>query len=259
MTTAQRRAIGALTHDAGVSVRMSYTSSGSGAWMGYADQEFVDTFGYSNSIYSSDFDSGFDDPSLNRIINPNLDANYPVLIGVDAEGGGGHAIVCDGYGYELSAMYHHLNMGWGGYDDAWYNLPDIETHPYTFYAVSDAVYNVFVSGSGEIISGRVTDEAGNPISGAAVTATRATGGTYSDGTDPNGIYALARIPSDSSFTISVSKSGYTFDSTTSSTGTSGSSAIGNVWGVDFTGTEESEPSPSEPMPSLAPIYELLLN
>jgi len=263
LTDAQRQAIGALTHDAGVAVRMSYAAGGSGAWLGYSDQEFVNTFGYGNSVYSYDFESatGFDDPSLNQMINPNLDAGYPVLLGIDAEGGGGHAIVCDGYGYELASMYHHLNLGWGGYEDAWYNLPDVAAGGYTFYAVSDLVYNVFVSGSGEIISGRVTDESGSPISGASVTAARAGGGSYSDSTDANGIYALAKIPADADYTISVSKDGYTFSSSAAeSTGTSESSSTGNVWGVDFTGSEGDAPppEPSEPMPTLAPLYQLLL-
>jgi hypothetical protein len=260
LTTDQRQAIGALTHDAGVAVRMAYSPGASGAWLGYCDMEFVDTFGYSNSVYITDRDSGLDDPTLDRAINPNLDAGYPVLLGILSDAGG-HAIVCDGYGYELSSVYHHLNMGWSGYQDAWYNLPDVDTkegeYGYTFDLVHSIIYNVFVTGTGEIISGRITDETGNPITGAQVTATKASGGSYSDTTDENGIYALDKIPADSNYTISVSKTGYAFETKKSSTTTSTSSSIGNVWGVDFTGTEQSEPPPS---PSLIPIYiPLLLN
>jgi hypothetical protein len=263
LTEAQRQAIGSLTYDAGVAVRMQYTSNASGAWLGYCDMEFVDTFGYSNSAYIYDYEAGLDDPDLKKAINPNLDAAYPVLLGIKGDAGG-HAIVCDGYGYELSAMYHHLNMGWGGYHDAWYNLPDVDTKTddkgYTFELVHSVIYNIFVTGTGEIISGRITDEAGNPISGAQVTAIKASGGSYSETTDENGIYALDKIPADSEYTISVSKTGYAFETKTSetktsSTATSTSNSIGNVWGVDFTGTEQSEPPPS---PSLIPIYILLL-
>ena len=67
------------------------------------------------------------------MVNPNLDAGYPVLFGIT--GAGGHAIVCDGYGYNPSTMYHHLNMGWSGNDDAWYNLPTIDTAMALIYTI----------------------------------------------------------------------------------------------------------------------------
>ena len=68
----------------------------------------------------------------------------------------GHEIVCDGYGYNGSTLYHHLNLGWSGVDTAWYNLPNIGT-PYDFNVVTSCTYNVYPSGTGEIISGRVMD------------------------------------------------------------------------------------------------------
>lgn len=75
----------------------------------------------------------------------------------------------DGYGYNSGLMYHHLNMGWGGLDDAWYQLPNF-TAGYTFNAMTDCVYNIYVSGTGEIISGRITSMAGLPLEGVTVTA-----------------------------------------------------------------------------------------
>jgi hypothetical protein len=61
---------------------------------------------------------------------------------------GGHAVVCDGYGYSLSTLYHHLNLGWSGNDDAWYALPTIDTDLGPFTSIHKCVYNVFVTGSG---------------------------------------------------------------------------------------------------------------
>ena len=63
---------------------------------------------------------------LNGMINPNLDSNNPVILGIDDSQGDGHAVVADGYGYKSSTLYHHLNMGWDGEDDVWYNLPNID-------------------------------------------------------------------------------------------------------------------------------------
>ena len=108
--------------------------------------------------------------------------------------------------------------------DAWYNLPNIDDSYDPFNVVDSTIYNIYMSGSGEIISGRVTitgsGTPGTPISGATVTATRSGGTTYSAATNSNGIYAIAKIPSNSSYTVSVAKTGYSFTSRPASTGKS---------------------------------------
>jgi hypothetical protein len=81
----------------------------------------------------------------------------------------GHAVLCDGYGYNYSTLYHHLNMGWNGIDDAWYNLPVIDADT-GFNAITSCLYNIYTSGSGEIISGRVFDSEDNPVPNAVVFA-----------------------------------------------------------------------------------------
>ncbi len=228
-----RQAIGRLTHDAGVSVNMNYAAGGSGAYMSKMVDSLKDTFNYSNAIYSGYSGDNIEAEKRNNMVNPNLDAGYPTALGISGSQGG-HAIICDGYGYDTSTLYHHLNMGWGSYQDAWYNLPDIDSSP-AFTSVDEVVYNIYTSGTGEIISGRVTDSSGNPINGASVTATRTGGGTYSAVTNAKGIYALVKIPSDSTYEISVSKTGYIFTSRTVSTLTSQDySDVGNKWGIDFT-------------------------
>ena len=139
------------------------------------------------------------------MINPNLDAGLPVLFSVWDQGNSEHAIVCDGYGYQSSTMYHHINMGWGGSDDAWYNIPDI-----SYFSVVDSItYNIYTTGTGEIISGRVTDGSGSPLSDITVTAT-GPGGPFTATTNSRGIYALAKVQSNSTYTVSVSESGCTF-------------------------------------------------
>jgi hypothetical protein len=201
-----------------------------------ADIELVNTFYYSNSIYGQDPSTG---NALNNILNPNLDAGLPVILGLS--GSGGHAVVCDGYGYNGSTLYHHLNMGWTGEDNAWYNLPYVDAY-YYYNVIDDCVYNILMSGSGEIISGRVTDIVGNPVSGVTVIATGP--GTYQDETDSEGIYALAGVPSGSSYTISASKAPYVFPNQNVSTGSSSDwgSTSGNKWGVDFTSVNTGPPT-----------------
>jgi len=234
-TDLQRQAIGALCYDVGVSVNVDYCSGSSGASLLQSATSLKDTFGYSNAVkgYKNGSDIG---NGLNGMINPNLDAGYPVFLGITGSVGG-HAVVADGYGYQSATLYHHLNMGWAGLDDAWYNLPNVDSSP-DFDTVSSCIYNVYVAGSGEIISGRVVDSFGLPVSGATVTALRTGGGTYTGTTGSTGIYALSKVPSASSYTVSVTASGHVFTSQAASTGTSSDYAAvsGNTWGVDFQAT-----------------------
>lgn len=228
ITTTQRRAIGALCHDAGVSVSMSYKSGASSAYTVDAAARLKDTFQYSNAVYLWWPGVGTE---LNRTLNPNLDAGYPCQLAISGEGG--HSIVCDGYGYNCSALYHHLNLGWGGSQTAWYNLPTVDAGD-GYNTVKACVYNIYVTGTGEIISGRVVDTDGMPIAGVTVTATG--GGTAV--TNARGIYALAKVPSNTAYTVTAFKSGWLFPSSQIvTTGLSqNDSACGNRWGMDFTGS-----------------------
>lgn len=244
-TTAQRQAIGALCHDAGVSVGMSYAADGSSSDTLQSKTVFVSTFGYANAVKGRRVENSTSvniGAGLNGMVNPNLDAGCPVILGITGPSGG-HAVVCDGYGYNLATLYHHLNMGWAGSDDAWYNLPTIDAY-YSFNSVYKCVYNVWTNGTGEIISGRVTDASGTPLQGVAVTAVRIAGGTYTATSDARGVYALARVPSSSSYTVSASKTGYNFTSQSVSTGTSSDygSTAGNRWGINFVHEDSNAPA-----------------
>lgn len=234
ITLAQRQQIGALCYDAGVSCSMSYSSGGSGSYEDYAAWGLLNVFKYDNAIYYMNYGYNMTTDFRSRVINCNLDAGYPVMLGIT--GDGGHEIVCDGYGYNSSTLYHHLNLGWSGSYNAWYALPDISAG-YEFDIVDGLVYNIFPSGSGDIISGRVVDEDGNPLVGVTVSS-----GSYSDTTDENGIYALSQID-EGTYTLTASKSGYEEGSLTSTVsasyeyqswyGTADFNSCGNVWGADF--------------------------
>jgi len=237
----QRQAIGTLCYDTGISVGMYYAFDGSSADTLDAADALTDVFKYSYAVkgYNSNSNIG---TGLTAMLNPNLDAQQPVILGIRGSNGG-HAILADGYGYSFSTLYHHLNMGWAGSYDAWYNLPGIDSWP-SFTTVHKCVYNVSVSETGEIVSGRVTDKDSSPISDAAVTA-EGNGGPYSVTTNDNGIYALVGVKSNSTYTINVTKSGYDFtpQSTVVSTGESKDNAriSGNKWGIDFEGVPQDTP------------------
>jgi len=229
----QRQAIGRLLHDAGATVNMAYTPESSGADSFLSADALKNTFGYGNAIKG--YNSGGDIPATarNAMVNPNLDAGLPVLFAITGSYGG-HAVIGDGYGYQSGTMYHHLNMGWSGNSDLWYNLPNIDSSiPFT--SVRGVVYNIYTSGSGEIVSGRIVDCAGAPASDVTVTASINNSVVASTTSNSNGIYALKGLASATTYSIEASKNGFTFSLQSVSTGTSSdySSTTGNRWGVDF--------------------------
>ncbi len=231
-TDSRWKAIGALCYDAGITVDIKYGTP-SGADPCDVKIALVDRFGYSNAIHGYNNGNNIG-TGLNAMINPNLDAGYPVMIGINGTSDGGHAILADGYGYNSSTLYHHLNMGWAGVADAWYNLPAVYTTNYTATSVFKCIYNVFTSGRGEIISGRVVDDFGNPVEGVLIIADGC-GGTYIDTTNSKGIYALAKVGSASPYIVTATKTGYEFESQniTTETSTDDYSTSGNCWGVNF--------------------------
>lgn len=233
-TLRQRQAIGALHYDAGLAVRTEYRANVALADALVIAGAFRTAFRFSNAV--NGLNNGREiGGGLPGMINPNLDAGLPVVLAI--VGAGGHAVVADGYGYDLTTqtrtVYHHLNMGWGGRGDIWYNLPNVDK----YNAVVACIYNIFPEGTGEIISGRVLDTAGYPIVDAVVQAKRQAY-TYETATDDRGIYALTRLPSDATFEIEVSKPGLSFVKQVVATETSRDwrASAGNRWGIDFVGT-----------------------
>jgi hypothetical protein len=231
-TLLQDEAVGALTFDIGLAVNMNYSFTESTADFTLADSALLTTFQYNNAILAAapSINIGYD---LVDMINPNLDARNPVLLAI-TNSAGGHCIVCDGYGYNFNVLYHHLNMGWGGVDDAWYQLPLIsltDTEPY--YVLNGIIYNVFTNNTGEIFSGRVTDQNGNALVNASVAATGG-GANFRTTTDTNGIYAFPCVPPNTTYTVVVTDHAYIPATNSIPVGQSitESTSCGNVWGAD---------------------------
>jgi len=233
-TEYERSMIGVLCYDAAISVNTHFTNSSSQADTLKSKDALVETFGFANAVkaYNSGADIGGD--ALIEMINPNLDAKAPVILGLT--GSSGHAVICDGYGYNSSTLYHHLNMGWEDLYDAWYNLPNVDSNP-AYSSVYKCVYNIRTTGvGGEYVSGRVCDFKGRPIPNPTVYAQTISQGPliYAE-SDAKGIYAFDNLDSATTYSINVSAGEYTFASRNITTGIShdNSAASGNLWGVDF--------------------------
>ncbi len=208
-------AIGRLTYDVGVSLRSEYAPDGTGADPKGAAPALRDYFGYREAycfFSESNWNKGSGGlhnlSTRMKVIYANLDAKLPVQLGIygyDRPTGtqwGGHAVVADGYGFktidEVATPFVHLNLGWSGKDDLWYNLPEIHTgtgvvaggSPYDFDYLGAATFNIMTESAGEILAGRVLDVDRLPVAGAVVTALDGETVAGTAVTDAKGIYAL---------------------------------------------------------------------
>jgi hypothetical protein len=172
-TDQQRRAIGIICYDAAIAVDTEFGRNGSGASLDNAVKALLETFQYKNAVWAENEGGHVTRTHFLSLFNPNLDAGIPVILGFrnSTYPWYGHAAICDGYGYNLSILYHHLNMGWEGQEDCWYSLPDIAYPGKVPYdAITQCVYNIFTDCTGEIISGRIIDSDGRPFDGVTITA-----------------------------------------------------------------------------------------
>ena len=204
--------------------------------------ELVSSFGYGNAILATSGGPSqvgqMNSETLLRAVNSNLDAGKPVGLGIfRGSNEVGHGVVADGYGYSYGTTYHHINMGWGGSYNLWYNLPLV----FNYDLVDSVIYNIFdrkPSTGAEIISGRVVTSTDVAAAGALITMT---GPSFRGNVtaDNNGRFVFAGVPSNTKFTILAALGGHSFPVAEVTTGESYSptqyngytSSVGNVWGV----------------------------
>jgi len=86
----QLQAIGALTHDAGATIKMEYTSEESSAYTSDVGLALVKVFNYGNAIVGG-AEKGIPINRLLPMLNPNLDASLPVQLGIVKKGDKGGA------------------------------------------------------------------------------------------------------------------------------------------------------------------------
>ena len=219
----ERQAIGQLTADIGIALGAEYTEGGTGAKSIDVSGVFRDQYAYGSGVEFWDDDwytalqtgSGLHTRGTrNKVIYACLDAGLPVQLAIaDGNGGNGHAVVCDGYGFvkmgEEDIEFAHINMGWSGAGDMWYNLPEIDSMTgafagqggVDFQIIKGATFNIAPESFGELLTGRITDD-GEPVENVTVTAYEA--GTANEAgtctTDKYGIYAL-RLPGNASYDV----------------------------------------------------------
>ena len=269
-------AIGHLTYDIAVSLGTDWSdASGGSASPRELGRVYRDSFGYANGysfLVPDRFNTGaggLHNLSIReKIIYANLDAGRPVQLGIYGYPKGhigedsywaGHSVVGDGYGYRqidgVPTAFVHINLGWGGKDDMWYNIPEINTSEtgahvgesgFDFLYMGGAMFNIFTDEAGlDILAGRITDYSGTPVEGAKVTVLDADAvEVASVNSGAHGIYTFA-LPGGSNYTVRASSADGLLVASPKAVwlpktvGDSNNlvvveSGIGNLWGVDLT-------------------------
>ena len=199
----QRAALGRLAFDIGVASHMAWMNSKySFSYISLSTRALQDYFGYASArtfIREVSNVNIYKDDDYRNALLASLDAGMPAVIGITTVANQGHQVIVDGYGFDDGGnLLCHLNFGWSGAADNWYNLmgntfaagDDFEE--YEFAKINEIAYNIHPTQKGDVVSGRVLDKSGAPVKHISVKfGLSGKGSTYLETiTDDNGIYSF---------------------------------------------------------------------
>ena len=121
----------------GHAAHMTYALTASGTTDPYIPKAFTNYFDYNAQlVYRSDYDQ----QAWEDMVYQELVAGRPMVYNGRAGSGGGHSFVCDGY--EMGD-YYHINWGWGGLGNGYFQLAVMNPHAAGIGASSSAEgYNI---------------------------------------------------------------------------------------------------------------------
>ncbi len=115
-TTKQREALGRLVYNSAVALDMDFEYNGSTSNINRIPNTGKKYFRFiSKEVPSSSF-------IFWKVVDSNLVHKMPVIFSISASNGAGHSIVCDGIKFKDGKEFHHLNMGWWGKSNGWYDI-----------------------------------------------------------------------------------------------------------------------------------------
>jgi len=146
-----------LSYAAGVSVQMNYASFGSGAYlidMAYAlaggaipVQRDVQpaVWGYETADIRTYVMQGWGSPFMESQTNfyqdlqRDIEEGAPAVLNISTSSASArHTLICDGY--DSATGRYHLNLGWGGKSNGWYDLP--EDIPAAYNVIEYGIFNI---------------------------------------------------------------------------------------------------------------------
>ena len=135
-TTEQANAVALLMRDCGVSANMKYDPEGSGTPHIECAEGLKKYFGLTEAKYM--YRDDYSDEEWMEMIYDQITKKLPVIYGGD-DWKGGHSFVLDGYDEEGRV---HINWGWEGDKDGFYEIDLLNPSGYEFSTTQDAIINI---------------------------------------------------------------------------------------------------------------------
>lgn len=129
-STAQANAVATLMRDCGYAVHMQYTPSGSGAFL--SPVVLANHFHY-NAASKERICYVYPEEVWHEFIRQDLLAKRPVIYGGQSKVGG-HMFILDGFDVD---GYYHVNWGWGGKDNGWFILTNLNGYNIDQYMINE--------------------------------------------------------------------------------------------------------------------------
>ncbi len=137
--TSQKQAVGQLIYHAGVTMNMNFEATGSGAFSENVPAALRTYFGYSSGNLK--YRSNYSDSEWYTRLYTDINNSRPVYYAFRNDLNQGHAVVCDGTRNDNEI---HINFGWSGSANAWYNMNSVGDWNYTHRAI----FEIYPSGGG---------------------------------------------------------------------------------------------------------------
>lgn len=119
LTPESRAAVALLLRDCGAACKSVYNTTMTSSNFQFAGLALINNFGYDKGLRIL-YHKCYTEEEWTDIIYNELAEARPVLYAATSSTtGSGHAFVCDGY---ASGNFFHINWGWGGYSDGFYQL-----------------------------------------------------------------------------------------------------------------------------------------
>lgn len=137
--------VATLLYHCGVGVGMNYSANGSSAVFNHpghpcAVNAFTSYFSYDAQTIRYVAKAAYTSADWLTLIENELNQGRPVFYtGQDTGNIGGHAWVCDGY--DASGNLH-MNWGWGGTDNGYFSITDLDAAPYNFSWSQSAIIGI---------------------------------------------------------------------------------------------------------------------
>lgn len=135
-TTDERKALGKLAYEVAVSINMDFENGGSTSNVDRVPGALASHFRFTSKYNSIEV------PDFWQITDSNIIIGLPVILAISSDNGAGHSVVCSGLKIlDNEKKYYHLNMGWWGSANGWYQIHD-EFYVDAYTSVTGGVFDI---------------------------------------------------------------------------------------------------------------------